>query len=148
MWFAAFLPTPYLWKEIEIEMSTQWEVSCVPYLCFQLVMQDACSILVSLSHCVHCTPATQACHLQLIWYSSIHFHGVSLSFFFMTYEFCIFLFLFFAWEMAAEDTGVFELWLLTKLKFLSRHVPNESLSITFWMNTLTTVLLFKAAHQP
>lgn len=59
----------------EIEMRTQWEVSCVPYLCFQLVMQDACSILVPLSHCAHCTPAAQACHLQFIWYSSIHFHS-------------------------------------------------------------------------
>ena len=63
--------------------------------------------------------------------------------FFMACEFAFFI----AQDMASAETGVLYLCLLPKLKFLSRHVPNESSSLTSWINALTTVLLFQAGHQ-
>lgn len=110
-------------------------------------MEVARRILVSLSPWAHSTPAAYAPAPLLHWPPT---HPALFHSFFWCFSLFPFLwhvnFAFFvAQEMAS--TGVLYPCLLPKLRFLSRHVPNESSSLTSWINALTTVLLFKAGHQ-
>lgn len=110
-------------------------------------MKDACRILVSLSPHTHSTPASYA-PASLFHWPLAHpapFHSL---------PWCFFLFLghvsfafFVALEMASVEAGVICLCPLSKLKFLSRYIPNAPSSLSSWINTLTTVLLFQAGHQ-
>lgn len=112
-------------------------------------MADACRILVSLSPHAHCTPAAYA-PAPLLHQPPTHpalFHSFSWCFSLFPFLWHVNFAFSVAQEMASAETGVFYPCLPPKLKFLSRHVPNESSSLTFWINALTTVLLFKAGHQ-
>lgn len=54
---------------------------------------------------------------------------------------------FVALEMASAEAGVICPCPLPKLQFLSRYISNKASALSFWINTLTTVLLFQAGHQ-
>lgn len=81
--------------------------------------------------------------LWLTQHPSTHFPGVSLFLFLGHVSFAFFV----ALEMASAEAGVICLLPLPKLKFLSRYIPNAPSSLSSWINTLTTVLLFQAGHQ-
>lgn len=111
-------------------------------------MEDARRILLSLTpaptpHQQHMLLLPCSIDFQLTQHSSTDFTGVSVFPFLWHVNFAYFV----AQEMASAETGVLYPCLLPKFKFLSRHITNESWSLIFWINDLTTVLLFKAGHQ-
>lgn len=112
-------------------------------------MENACRILVSLSPPAHSAPAAYA-PAPLLYRLPTHpalFHWFSWCFTLFSFLWHVNFAGFVAQEMASVETGVLYPCQLPKLKFLSRHIPNESWSLTSWINALTAVLFFQAGHQ-